>query len=216
MLTVFGNRAGGGRVTTSGTLVNAVIISTFLHFSIPGWGSFQLAYAEQLAITSQNSVISPPITLSRTDDSDAKNLDDLVLVKDNDNAESTPDKKVEEIPSGSSSVGHNDNNKLQEQRFRLAQLIAAENTSSHDRISLDNLLAKAYTVRSPQGKDSKPAIRFYRPGIKDTSTVSTEVEEYLDTGSIEDSATLPPSYDAETLLALGDSLLQRATDVHPI
>jgi len=210
MLALFVNRAGGGGVTTLGTLVNAVIISTFLHFSIPGWGSFQLAYAEQLIITSQNSVISPPITLSRTDDSDAKNLDDLVLVKDNDNAESTPDKKVEEIPSGSSSVGHNDSNKLQEQRFRLAQLIAAENTSSHDRISLDNLLAKAYTVRSPQGKDSKPAIRFYRPGIKDTSTVSTEVEEYLDTGSIEDSATLPPSYDAETLLALGDSLLQQS------
>ena|GEM_PF-1853792 len=60
MLTVFGNRAGGRRVTTLGTLINAVIISTFLHFSIPGWGSFQLAYAEQLTITSQTSVISSP------------------------------------------------------------------------------------------------------------------------------------------------------------
>jgi hypothetical protein len=38
MLALFVNRAGGGRVTTLGTPVNAVIISTFLHFSIPEIG----------------------------------------------------------------------------------------------------------------------------------------------------------------------------------
>ena len=41
MLALYVNRAGGG-VTTLGTLVNAVIISTFLHFLSPGGGLFRV------------------------------------------------------------------------------------------------------------------------------------------------------------------------------
>ena len=203
MFSLFVNRSRG-RVTTFGVIINALVTTTMLPYCVVIWGVSKPAHAESvsLALPLQLSARVPDGDVPPTAPADVPslplmppNVADIDGLSVQSPADPAPTEAAAEMP--------------EEQRIRLARFLPKVDSGAMP--PLDNLLAKAYTVRSTPRESGGGAIHVYRSGRQLTNPTDGEEGE-SDSAAGTTAKAMSPDGEAEAsqLLDAGDALLEQS------
>ena len=193
----------GGGVTTFGIIVNAVVTVTLIPSCVVIWGAPAAAQAESVshALPLQLATRVPDGDVPSTTPTDVASLPLTVPSADTAGdvsaqlpATPTPTEQAVEMP--------------EEQRIRLARFLPKLDTGAVP--PLDNLLAKAFTVRSSRQQNGGGAVHVYRSGRQVTPATGVQEGEASSAASMTKEDAPEGEAEAAQLLDAGDALLAQS------